>query len=137
MFHANTNDGLYLPFSKFPIVSLRTPTNFAKSSCFISYFALYSLMRFLIILCSFSFFPFQNDKCNCKHKNGYRKTQSKCCRNCFCSAINISADKHKRNKRNHFRHKSKCCSLLNIKLEKFIWNNPKIPEIIGKSKKTI
>lgn len=49
MFHANTNDGLCMPFSNFPIVSLRTPTNFAKSSCFISYLARYSLILFFSI----------------------------------------------------------------------------------------
>ena len=41
---------LVVPFSKFPMVSLRTPTNFAKSSCFISYLARYSLILFFIIL---------------------------------------------------------------------------------------
>ena len=49
IFQANTNEGLYLPFSRFPIVSLRTPTNFARSSCFISYLALYSLILFFIM----------------------------------------------------------------------------------------
>lgn len=49
IFHANTKEGLYLPFSRFPIVSRRTPTNLAKSSCFISYLALYSLILFFII----------------------------------------------------------------------------------------
>ena len=50
MFHANTNDGLCMPFSNFPMVSLRTPTNYAKSSCFMSYLARYSLILFFSIL---------------------------------------------------------------------------------------
>lgn len=71
IFHAKTNDGLYFPFSRFPIVSLRTPTSFAKSSCFMPYFALYSFIRFLIIACPFSLLRFQNNKScgKCKNSN--------------------------------------------------------------------
>ena len=34
MFQASTREGLYRPFSRFPMVSRRTPTSFASSSCF-------------------------------------------------------------------------------------------------------
>ena len=60
IFQANTNEGLYLPFSRFPIVSRRTPTLAASSSCFKLYFALNSFIRFLIILCPSALHPFRN-----------------------------------------------------------------------------
>lgn len=102
IFHASTNEGLYFPFSRLPIVSRRTQTLEASSSCFMSKRTRYSFILFLIIICPFSFFPFQNNKCKSKCKDCNCKTQSKGHRDSFSSIVNIGTYKHKRNKRNHF-----------------------------------
>lgn len=71
-----TNDGLYFPFSRFPIVSRRTPTFAAKSSCFISNLALYSLILFLIIGHTTPIFPIKISSNKTEDNYGKPKSQT-------------------------------------------------------------
>lgn len=77
MFHAKSKEGLYLPFSRFPIVSLRTPTNLAKSSCFISCLARYSLILFFIMFKPPTFLEFVISNGKAMYGNGNAPTRSK------------------------------------------------------------
>ena len=66
---ANFNDGLYFPFSKFPIVSLRTPTNFANSACCI-FLSLRSSCNFVLSIGISITRPFFNpEQGSCKQLN--------------------------------------------------------------------
>ena len=77
IFHANTKEGLYLPFSRLPIVSRRTPTNLAKSSCFMSYLARYSFILFFIMFKPPAFFKSVVPDGNPMYGNSHTPPRSK------------------------------------------------------------